>query len=432
MRPPVPLAHSNERSEMLRELNLSDSIEGISFAEDLTPVKILALALNEGVQHIIQAKGPTFKTELLSSIRMLENASEFFREPTHVVLGKERKDSFVFKFHSSNQKNELMSRFEKVLDQIPGTSTIRDSAMRIADEMFTNALFNAPVDEASQFTHADSPRHLGVELTPGDEAIFIVSYDLDSLALACIDRFGSLKIENLLKRIQECYERGLSHSIRSTHGGAGIGCHAMFEMSSSFYLGVQSGKKTVICCKLSLHRSFKETGLLFKNLHWVRASGDEGEKMSNSSQNILKIHGDLNEDFIFSSLTIQGQGETILDLSAVRSLNSCGIREWIRWIKAAPTSARLVLKECPKVVVDQINMVDGFLPKGTRIQSFMVPYYCEACEKVKSVLFKEGEHYAHGKMKSTLPPVSCDQCQQPMEWDVIESKYFKFLQGMSE
>ena len=153
------------------------------------------------------------------------------------------------------------------------------------------------------------------------------------------------------------------------------------------------------------------------------------ESIAGASQPTLSLQGDINEDSVFSQVILSDQKQTMLDLSGVKSINSCGIREWIRWIKATPGSSKLILSHCPKVVIDQINMVDGFLPKGAQVSSFYVPYYCEPCEKLKSVLFSKGKEFVQSKV---TPPaqVLCDHCQKPTEMDVIETKYFKFLQAI--
>lgn len=144
----------------------------------------------------------------------------------------------------------------------------------------------------------------------------------------------------------------------------------------------------------------------------------EGEKK------ILKLSGVIDEDADFSQLNISGAREVQLDLNEVKSINSCGIREWIKWMGQA-AGAKISYLNCPKIIVDQINMVDGFLPNQGQVLSFYVPYYNEDTGSEKNVLFRYGQEYAEGQVK---PPASVtDESGQPMEMDVIESKYFKFI-----
>jgi hypothetical protein len=117
----------------------------------------------------------------------------------------------------------------------------------------------------------------------------------------------------------------------------------------------------------------------------------------------------------------------VIDLEGVTAINSVGIREWIKWIKAIPTSIELSVRKCPKIIVDQINMVAGFLPATTKVESFFVPYYADATGSEKMILFQTGKEFKDGQIE---PPAEVkDDSGEMMEMDVIEAKYFKFLKN---
>lgn len=138
----------------------------------------------------------------------------------------------------------------------------------------------------------------------------------------------------------------------------------------------------------------------------------------------LSVAGVIDEDADFAQLSINGAQEIRIDLNGVKSINSCGIREWIKWVGQVP-QAKITYEMCPKVIVDQINMVDGFLPLNAHVTSFFVPYYNEETGSEKNVLFRDGQEYKGNKLS---PPAKVvDEQGQAMEMDVIESKYFKFL-----
>jgi hypothetical protein len=90
-----------------------------------------------------------------------------------------------------------------------------------------------------------------------------------------------------------------------------------------------------------------------------------------------------------------------------------------------PSSVQLSVRRCPKIIVDQINMVAGFLPPAAIIESFFVPYYAESSGAEKMVLFVKDKEFKDGELH---PPASVkDDAGEEMEMDVIEAKYFKFL-----
>lgn len=138
----------------------------------------------------------------------------------------------------------------------------------------------------------------------------------------------------------------------------------------------------------------------------------------------VQIAGTIDEDVDFSQFNLAGSPKIDIELSGLKSINSCGIREWIKWMGTAG-AAQISFNNCPKVIVDQINMVDGFLPTSAKVNSFYVPYYNDDSGSEKNVLFRYGTEFSEG---SVTPPASVkDEEGNDMEMDVIESKYFKFL-----
>lgn len=147
------------------------------------------------------------------------------------------------------------------------------------------------------------------------------------------------------------------------------------------------------------------------------------EMNNNSGVLNVKLNGSIDEDVNFSKYALSGAQAIELDLKGVTGINSCGIREWIKWLNSSAAS-KLKFHNCPKVIVDQINMVDGFLPTSAEVASFYVPYYNEDTGSEKNVLFRNGIEYSAGQIN---PPKVQDDDGNEMEMDIIENKYFKFL-----
>jgi hypothetical protein len=138
----------------------------------------------------------------------------------------------------------------------------------------------------------------------------------------------------------------------------------------------------------------------------------------------VTLAGVIDEDADFNPHSLAGAPAVDFQLANVKSINSCGIREWIKWVGSAGAVPVQYL-ECPKIIVDQINMVQGFLPATGKVLSFYVPFYNDDSGEEKSVLFTLGKEYAD--KGGIQPPEVKDSQGQPMEMDVVEAKYFKFL-----
>ena len=142
--------------------------------------------------------------------------------------------------------------------------------------------------------------------------------------------------------------------------------------------------------------------------------------------NEYKIIGNIDESFGQFNSQIPTFGKVEINLKDLKSINSSGIREWIKlMLKMKP--AQVYFYECPKVFIDQVNMVQGFCPENAKIMSFYVPYFNDQSESEKNVLFVHGQHYVDKKIQS-LPKVVDDKGAE-MEIDVVEAKYFRFIKG---
>ena len=138
----------------------------------------------------------------------------------------------------------------------------------------------------------------------------------------------------------------------------------------------------------------------------------------------VALSGVQEEDAGLNPQNLAGAPAIELQLGAVKSINSCGIREWIKWMGTAG-AVPVQYYKCPKIIVDQINMVQGFLPANGKVMSFYVPYYSDEAGTEKNILFTHGKEYGDQGLQE--PPDVKDEGGNAMEMDVVEAKYFKFL-----
>jgi anti-anti-sigma regulatory factor len=144
----------------------------------------------------------------------------------------------------------------------------------------------------------------------------------------------------------------------------------------------------------------------------------------NAGQAIVSLEGVMDEDMVLEKVQGLNEGTLIFDFDKVTSINSCGIRDWITFISSKATDSKIVYRKCPKVIIEQLNMVKGFLPEGAQIESFYAPFFCESCENEEMVLLSP-DHIKGRKAPTNLP---CSQCKtEGIEFDALESQYFHFL-----
>lgn len=135
--------------------------------------------------------------------------------------------------------------------------------------------------------------------------------------------------------------------------------------------------------------------------------------------------GVIDEDSNFDSIISLNANKYIFNFKDVSMINSCGVREWINFIEKIPASSQLIYQNCPQVVIEQINMVHGFIRKGAQVETFYAPYYSEKEDQVKKILLHTKD-ITNGKAPSIKDP----QSEEVLEFDAIEAQYFNFLKQM--
>lgn len=138
----------------------------------------------------------------------------------------------------------------------------------------------------------------------------------------------------------------------------------------------------------------------------------------------LELSGYIDENSTFPDIQNCKKRAIEIDLGGIKSLNSLGIRGWIKWINGNP-GVSFVFENCPKVVVDHCNMISNFLPKKSSVKSFYIPYYSQESGEERNVLLRYGVDYDDKEVRT--PKDIVDSLNNPMDIEFVESKYYKFL-----
>jgi hypothetical protein len=141
---------------------------------------------------------------------------------------------------------------------------------------------------------------------------------------------------------------------------------------------------------------------------------------SKDDEVFVDLSGFINEDSDFSSLKNLVGNKLIFDLDKITLINSCGIRDWIEFQKENLDFKHIVYKKCPQVIIEQMNIVAGFLhPQGV-IESFYAPYYNEKTDTEVKILLTPQE------VINKKAPLKCIDGTE-LEFDDIEAQYFNFI-----
>jgi anti-anti-sigma regulatory factor len=139
----------------------------------------------------------------------------------------------------------------------------------------------------------------------------------------------------------------------------------------------------------------------------------------------VRFDGVIDEDNGLAEQLPEAQGKTILvDLARVSRINSCGVRDWVRWARALESRGnQLYLVGCCPAVVAQLNMVQNFCGDRGRVISFQAPYFCGSCDRDH-----REQLAAAGMLPDDSPPeLVCELCGEPLEFDDLPTSYLAFL-----
>ncbi len=107
-----------------------------------------------------------------------------------------------------------------------------------------------------------------------------------------------------------------------------------------------------------------------------------------------------------------------IDTAAVERINSLGVSNWMRFMRAlSAPGIPISISQLSVVLVGQARVVSNFLGSA-QVESFMAPYYCPSCDNTADETFARGAQ----------PPesISCPTCQAGMEFDDDYETYLQF------
>ena len=260
---------------------LTQSVDSacIGVGEAATAQHVLNYACHLDMRHVVQKQGHEFARELQVANRLIESPELLRYLPASTILrpndpseSSERQVMLLQEsFNSSKQKRSVLTNLSTAIEIRGLAQSINEDVILIADELFTNAVYNAPFVDPVTSVNPGIDRHTAEVLFDGDKAgrIF-VAVDQSRLVIGCADPFGSLNLRKWLLKIRETYLRGPAATMNFGPGGAGLGSYIIFNTGTSLYFGNWPGELTMLCCVLPLGMSNRKRMQLPKHLNWIQ------------------------------------------------------------------------------------------------------------------------------------------------------------------
>jgi DNA-directed RNA polymerase subunit RPC12/RpoP len=113
-------------------------------------------------------------------------------------------------------------------------------------------------------------------------------------------------------------------------------------------------------------------------------------------------------------------GEVVIDTEGVTFINSIGMREWIKLVRAL--KGRLRLERVADVLMTQMNLI-AELAGAVMISSFHAQYVCPSCGAETQPLVEAAGQPA------AMPAVPCPECRSAMELGDFPERYLTIFKG---
>jgi len=162
------------------------------------------------------------------------------------------------------------------------------------------------------------------------------------------------------------------------------------------------------------------------------------ENLSADSQ-IISFRGYLDETAQLPSYeSLANLKSLVFNFDGSRIINSSGIKMWVQLMSqlALLKDLKIVFQNCHPLILDQINLIEGFLPKNAEVESLYVMLFCEKCEKEFDVCKKVSDiRPGLGMAIRDLKELDCEnfpECRKFITLDMHPDKTLSFLRRTKE
>ncbi|MBC7660520.1 MAG: hypothetical protein H7249_12550 [Chitinophagaceae bacterium] len=228
--------------------------KAIDFLTGHTRLNHLVIEPSLKNQPLMQKNLLTTTTKILSG--------DIFGIEKYLHWGVDIKEAII---SGNKTRSEALVQLENELTKSGLSSTLIRKAHHLADELLMNAIYDAPVDKASnrpRYNHLD--RAINVELEPSEYARLRYGYDGMHLALSIDDPFGALPREVILKYLKSCFQGEFGRiNQEEGKGGGGMGLYQIMTSADLLVTNITPGNKTEIIAILDVHEKAGSKGLCF-------------------------------------------------------------------------------------------------------------------------------------------------------------------------
>lgn len=163
---------------------------------------------------------------------------------------------------TTTDRDETVEAINGYVERLLGSDRRAELISSVAYELLMNAMYDAPVDEEGRYLYAHD-RRLELELQPEQAPTCRFATDGMLAVVEVVDPFGSIRRSHVLNGIMRGLEgrtaaADLDKVLDTSHGGAGLGIHRVFDAGLSVLFFVRPGAETRVMSVFDLNLSQRE------------------------------------------------------------------------------------------------------------------------------------------------------------------------------
>ncbi len=225
----------------------------------------------------------------------------------------------------AGERDGLVAQLTEAVRALGAGRRVVESVSLVADELFTNAVYNAPRDAGGLPRYAHVSRREKIALEAGEYVHLEFGSDGRTFGLSVSDAFGALAPEVLRGAIQRCVSR--HDPIEQKAGGAGIGLYAALCHADQLVFNLAPGQRTEVIGLWNLTRKIGGRGAGVASLHVFESAGHEvGQGAEATAESSVEL-SDAVKGEIFAALVEQSEAWVSLTPPTARESGSDTIRD---------------------------------------------------------------------------------------------------------
>jgi hypothetical protein len=244
---------SDERRRIIDTPKARRVINPVLISEGAIRQDYFALFQNHVLTNLIARNREVDAEELIVTAQKLLRG-EMFGIEKYFVWGVV---PLVAEVRNSAEKDQIIQFAEEYVKRMGVNPRFAYLFAKVADELVTNGLYNAPIDRQGRRRFASTNRQKEIQVEPGEEVTVQICSDGRWLGISATDPFGSLDPATLLDHLSRCFRKGEDRPLDKP-GGAGLGFYYIYESCSHFVTNISRGRATQMMGFIDIQGSYRD------------------------------------------------------------------------------------------------------------------------------------------------------------------------------